>query len=443
MKRALALLLGLATSVILVEVGLRVVARFHAPVRYLVTVGNAVEQPVFESLEAYLASRADLVPHRDFLNYRNNAFGLNDIEFVVPKPSGRFRIMVLGDSFTYGLVPYPDAVMTRLEEALRARCTGVDLDLLNFGIGGANVWDYKTLFELAGQTFDPDLVLVNFYLGNDAPDLSARPPSFRRIPEWLRTFYLARYVVNLVRLETGLERHVATDTSTSREPSAPNARGGSMVNAAAPALPGRRSADRTHATLRHGSSRSCGTSPSASRARPGHPPYERAWRPTLSILDLLRHQVTGQGRRLMIALYPSVLQVYPDMREQLERELRQRTKARRGPSGRGRSVATEPCRARVLSHRGARLLRHDAGSRRGEPTIAAAAVQGARHALDSPRQSCRCGDTGPLAPAKPCVPRFRSHLGLTAFEAHLRARPPDHRSARGHWPPSRIGRVNS
>ena len=69
MKRALALLLGLATSVILVEVGLRVVARFHAPVRYLVTVGNAVEQPVFESLEAYLASRADLVPHRDFLNY--------------------------------------------------------------------------------------------------------------------------------------------------------------------------------------------------------------------------------------------------------------------------------------------------------------------------------------------------------------------------------------
>jgi hypothetical protein len=112
MKRALALLLGLATSVILVEVGLRVVARFHAPVRDLVTVGNAVEQPVFESLEAYLTSRADVVPHRDFLNYRNNALGLNDIEFAVPKPPGRFRIMVLGDSFTYGLVPYPDAVMT-------------------------------------------------------------------------------------------------------------------------------------------------------------------------------------------------------------------------------------------------------------------------------------------------------------------------------------------
>src|SRR5688572_29731182 len=154
MKNTLAVLVGLVTSVVLAELGLRGVARFHAPVRYLVTIGDAAEQPVFESLEAYLASHADLVPHRDFLNYWNNAFGLYDIEFVVPKPRGRFRIMVLGDSFTYGLVPYPDAVMTRLEEALRAHCTGVDLDLLNFGIGGANVWDYKTLFELAGPRFD-------------------------------------------------------------------------------------------------------------------------------------------------------------------------------------------------------------------------------------------------------------------------------------------------
>ena len=57
----------------------------------------------------------------------------------MPKPQGRFRIMALGDSFTCGSVPCPEAVMTRLEETLRANCPGIDLDLLNFGIGGANV----------------------------------------------------------------------------------------------------------------------------------------------------------------------------------------------------------------------------------------------------------------------------------------------------------------
>ena len=215
MKNALAVLFGLVASVVLAEVGLRTVARFHAPVRYLVTVGDAAEQPVLRSLEAYWASRVDLVPHRDFLNYWNNAFGLNDVEFVVPKPPGRFRIMALGDSFTYGSVPYPDAVMTRLEEALRANCRGIDLDLLNFGIGGTSVWDYKILFDLAGPTFDPDLVLVNFYLGNDGPDLFARPPSFRGVPQSLRKFYLARYVINLVRVASGLERHVVTGISRS------------------------------------------------------------------------------------------------------------------------------------------------------------------------------------------------------------------------------------
>ena len=324
MKNALAVLFGLVAAVVLAEVGLRAGARFHAPVRYLVTAGDAAEQPVFRSLEAYLASRGDLIPHGDFLNYWNNAFGLNDVEFVVPKPPGRFRIMALGDSFTYGSVPYPDAVMTRLEEALRADCPGIDLDLLNFGIGGTSVWDYKILLDLAGPTFDPDLVLVNLYLGNDGPDLFARPPSFRGVPQSLRKFYLARYVVNLIRVATSLERQVTT-TGISRPQwtAPPNARGGHMVNSAAPIHPhssrliGPIYTPASFVEIMWGEYRRFARPP-------GAPSVQRTWGPTLSILDLLRHQVTGQGRRMVISLYPSVLQIYPGTLAQLEGEFRQR-----------------------------------------------------------------------------------------------------------------------
>ena len=55
MTKALAVLFGLAAAVVIAEVGLRVLSRFHAPVRYMVTAGDAPEQPVFPSLEAYLA----------------------------------------------------------------------------------------------------------------------------------------------------------------------------------------------------------------------------------------------------------------------------------------------------------------------------------------------------------------------------------------------------
>ena len=61
MNKALAVLFGLVTSVVLAELGLRGVAHLRPPTRYLVTVGDGVERPVFETLEAYLASHPDLV----------------------------------------------------------------------------------------------------------------------------------------------------------------------------------------------------------------------------------------------------------------------------------------------------------------------------------------------------------------------------------------------
>ena len=322
LKNALAVLVGLAASLVLAELSLRLVARFHAPVRYLVTVGDAAKQPVFENLRAYLASHPELVPHSDFLNHWTNAFGLNDLEFVSPKPPGRFRLLALGDSFTYGLVPYPDAVMTRLEEILRTACTGVDLDLLNFGIGGIGVWDYKTLFELVDPTFDPDLVLVNFYLGNDGPDPFDRPARFRGIPPSLRGFYLARYVTNWVRLATSLEQRGAIGTPTRRAASSSGARGGGMVSPS-PLPPndgrliGPTFSEETFLDVMSGEFRRIVRPPEASAV-------QRTWHSTLSILDVLHHQVTLRNRRLVIALYPSVVQVYPETRKWLMEQIQLR-----------------------------------------------------------------------------------------------------------------------
>jgi hypothetical protein len=57
---------------------------------------------------------------------------------------------------------------------------------------------------------------------------------------------------------------------------------------------------------------------------PGAPSLQRAWRSTLSILDVLRHQVTAESRRLAIALYPSVVQVSPETRERLIEQMERR-----------------------------------------------------------------------------------------------------------------------
>src|SRR5262245_6417655 len=166
------LVLGVGAALALGEGVVRLAAWWSPAVRYLAVSRDRRGSRAPASLAAYLASHpTEVIPHRDWFNYWNNALGLNDEEFVVPKPAGRFRILALGDSFTYGVVPYPHAAMTILEMGLRARCSGQDLDVLNFGISGAGVRDYETIVMLGLATYDPDLVLINFYAGNDGPDL--------------------------------------------------------------------------------------------------------------------------------------------------------------------------------------------------------------------------------------------------------------------------------
>jgi hypothetical protein len=231
--------------------------------------------------------------------------------------------MAVGDSFTFGLVPYPDAVMTRVEAALQASCPRLALDLLNLGIGGTGVRDYETLVELGAPRLDPDVILVNLYLGNDSPDLYVRPRTVEERRFWHRHSYLARYLRNVGRLARGLERDVArwVGSPTRTDPS--RARGGTSVDpAGSPSPDDRRLTGPTFTVdlfveimwdeLR----------------RFAYPPErtdpETTWQPTLTILEGLRHRVTARGRRLMLTLYPSVLQVSSEARAELLQELRQR-----------------------------------------------------------------------------------------------------------------------
>ena len=92
-----------------------------------------------------------------------NSFGLRSPEVAVPKPAGTFRILLLGDSFTYGLNASDDQVFARrLEERLRhTRGTEV-VEVVNAG-----VLSYCPLLEYLQyrhhlQGLEPDLVILNF-----------------------------------------------------------------------------------------------------------------------------------------------------------------------------------------------------------------------------------------------------------------------------------------
>lgn len=159
----------------------------------------------YGKLEDFIAAQAAYItPHRAWYNHWSNAFGFHDEEFVEPKPAGRLRVLVVGDSFTFGPVPYPQGVMTLTEAGLRAACGGRDLDLLNMGLMGAGTPECRILVELGTLRFSPDLVLVNIFLGNDPPDLHRhvydRTPGERA----LRRSYAWTFGKNFLRARGGL-----------------------------------------------------------------------------------------------------------------------------------------------------------------------------------------------------------------------------------------------
>jgi SGNH hydrolase-like domain, acetyltransferase AlgX len=101
-----------------------------------------------------------------------NSLGLRGPERPFDKPPGTHRILMLGDSFVEAAqVSERDGVASRLEAALNATQTG-RYEVLNAGVGGWGTGQQSIYLEAEGHRYQPDLVLVALYLGNDIYDNS-------------------------------------------------------------------------------------------------------------------------------------------------------------------------------------------------------------------------------------------------------------------------------
>ena len=96
-----------------------------------------------------------------------NSDGFLDTEFIRPKPDNVFRILVLGDSFGVGTVGYTHQYLTLLEQQLEGLESGMQIEVCNLGISSTAPQHYLSLLNQIGDSLEPDLVMVGFFLGND------------------------------------------------------------------------------------------------------------------------------------------------------------------------------------------------------------------------------------------------------------------------------------
>ena len=306
--------LGLVVALGLAEGLLRVAALLNPHVRLLATGRVSRPTATYASLEEFVGAQGVYItPRRPWFNYWSNALGFHDEEFVEPKPPGRLRVLAVGDSFTFGSVPYPQGVMTLTEKGLRAACGGRALDLLNMGLIGAGSPEYRVLAELGAARYSPDLVLVDVFLGNDPPDLHRyvhdRSPGERL----LRRSYTWTFVKNFLQARGALREARLPERVAAAPPGAPVSRGGNRVDGTTdltaddPALVGPVLSDAAYQEVL--------ASDLGRFYRPAEPQdLLAAWQPLLANLDALARAASQARSRMVLAFLPSVLQVDPTLR---------------------------------------------------------------------------------------------------------------------------------
>jgi lysophospholipase L1-like esterase len=110
---------------------------------------------------------------------QTNSLGFRENEYPLERPSDTRRIVVLGDSYTFGLGVEFGQTYGKQLEARMSRALG-PTEVINFGVSGYNtLQELATLREIAAR-YRPDLIIVGFVL-NDVerarPVTKAHPAS--------------------------------------------------------------------------------------------------------------------------------------------------------------------------------------------------------------------------------------------------------------------------
>ncbi len=99
-----------------------------------------------------------------------NGLGFRERFFEVPKPESVFRIMILGDSLTWGVgLAEKERYTLILERMLDERFPERKVEVLNFGMCGWETTRERDLLRSNKDTVQPDLIVVGFCMNDTQP----------------------------------------------------------------------------------------------------------------------------------------------------------------------------------------------------------------------------------------------------------------------------------
>jgi lysophospholipase L1-like esterase len=114
--------------------------------------------------------RGTEVSHEFRIPIAINSRGLRDREITLTRPPGTARILVVGDSFTYGSGVAAEETYPKRLERLLAERTGAPVEVINAGVSGYGTVHEAAFLRAEGWGYEPDVVVVQMFPQNDLDD---------------------------------------------------------------------------------------------------------------------------------------------------------------------------------------------------------------------------------------------------------------------------------
>lgn len=108
----------------------------------------------------------------EWFHLETNSLGLRDSEHSPDTPAGTYRILLLGDSMSMAEgVEIEEIYLKQFESLANSACGDLlKIETINGAIRGYGNDQQVVLYERLGARFQPDLVILAFYEGNDFDD---------------------------------------------------------------------------------------------------------------------------------------------------------------------------------------------------------------------------------------------------------------------------------
>jgi hypothetical protein len=228
-------------------------------------------------------------PFADDYDFKLNSRGFKDVERRTEKPPGVYRVLAIGDSFVFGVVPHQHTFVTVLERLVNDHAAAgrrAPIEVVNMGVPGTGPREYLALLVDEGLAYSPDLVMVCVFVGNDLIRVKKAAYEHAYVASLVRFLFQARHFKGMIPHGAAVYRDDDATFSSAKHLEIVAARSGVYVR------DGRR--------------------------------LQRDLPDALASLSQIRDICRQRRIDLLVVVIPDEVQVDPGLQEQVARRLRQR-----------------------------------------------------------------------------------------------------------------------